>query len=665
MKLQHMMPIATLRPILREDPKSIPTFMEADIAFEQLTEAANGGCNFCTVLKDGIMAFVDQDQAVRISFHQQIQDKSYEPRFGQMMPLRVEVIGHAKKRTTLLFYTNDGGIAERMPRFPQASHISLVASSSECLSKARTWLDCCMQQHGSLRCPSVAGKALPTRVIDVGDELNAPYLYESRPGEEGVWAALSYCWGKKQVLTTKTASLATHKSGIPLGDLPKTCQDAILVARALSIRYIWIDAICIVQDSPEDWEREAARMCSVYKDAMITFAARDSESSDVGLFLSRKQDIVELNVELDGAVGTVCIRREFSNFDLPLHGHVKRTPKGDLHVIPAVLKTRAWTMQEILLSSRILWFGAAEIGWSCWSSTACECEPEQTREYLDLTGHQYHDINEGFKLCSPSIIEDPSAIDWVTVWGELMQKYTTRNLTVASDRLPAISGLAAALQSRIGFEYLAGLWNTDLHKQLLWISLYSAYPDSDTFSSVYDEQYAPSWSWASVPGEVRLWTFESDSTRGRSKPIWQICSVDFPRHGLNQFGPSKGAITIESYLFPVRWIGKQLMWQSVPESTTSTGDLPFVDTDEIMWDPRSRTVDLDSLRGKRLWILAGSLHVPDSKEWSQCKGLVLTSLADGQTFVRLGYVEVHFDLSDTGSWEAWQKRGTWTTVKLV
>ena len=117
-------------------------------------------------------------------------------------------------------------------------------------------------------------------------------------------------------------------------------------------------------------------------------------------------------------------------------------------------------------------------------------------------------------------------------------------------------------------------------------------------------------------------------------------------------------------MIPVRWIGKQLLWQPAPDSNASAEGLPFVETDDVMWDPRPRTVDLDSLRGKHLWILAGSVHVPDSKKWSLCKGLILASLPGKSTFVRLGYVEAKFD-SDTGGWASWEERGSWTTIELV
>jgi hypothetical protein len=80
------------------------------------------------------------------------------------------------------------------------------------------------------------------------------------------YAALSHCWGLYPLLTTTTSNISSHssrppgRSGIPLSSLPRTFRDAILIKRALGLRYLWIDSLCIIQDSDVDWEREWALM---------------------------------------------------------------------------------------------------------------------------------------------------------------------------------------------------------------------------------------------------------------------------------------------------------------------------------------------------------------------------------------------------------------------
>ncbi|KAH7129861.1 heterokaryon incompatibility, partial [Dactylonectria estremocensis] len=87
------------------------------------------------------------------------------------------------------------------------------------------------------------------------------------------YAALSYCWGKGKTLTAIKHTLPSLRLGFSLRKLPQTIQDTINVSRKLKIKHIWVGALCTIQDSKEDWEKESARMASVYQNAFVTIAA--------------------------------------------------------------------------------------------------------------------------------------------------------------------------------------------------------------------------------------------------------------------------------------------------------------------------------------------------------------------------------------------------------
>ena len=172
-----------------------------------------------------------------------------------------------------------------MPVLPMASHVSEHWSSPDGLRFARAWLDECLQKHEHGDSLRTAEALLPTRVIDVGDGVQAdPHLHEPPPGTRGVYAALSYTWGTGRSFTNTTSRYSRLKQGFKIGDLPNTIRDAVLVARRLSIPYLWIDQLCIIQDSPSDWQRESSNMCSVYQNACVTFATLESASGDSGLW---------------------------------------------------------------------------------------------------------------------------------------------------------------------------------------------------------------------------------------------------------------------------------------------------------------------------------------------------------------------------------------------
>lgn len=475
-----------------------------------------------------------------------------------------------------------------------------------------------------------------------------------------MWAALSYCWGKDRTMTTTTASISERQAGFPLNTLPKTIRDAILVARALSIPYVWIDSFCIVQDSPTDWEREAARMCYTYENALVTFAALQSPSSDTGLFLpSPYRRIVRLNAYIHGQITSVYVRKQSDNGILGfMHGHRQDSNPS----IPGsgILETRGWTLQEITLSPRLLWFSSFELGWSCWSSTACECDPEQTSEFLNGSAHN-------LKISSSPLLNRTVVTDWIATWCNLVLEFTKRDLTVPTDRLPAMSGLASALQTHINSTYLAGLWEFDLPKQLLWASDWTAV-GSDLPPPLLEDGYAPSWSWASVPGTV--W-FVNTVQRPRFSLVWQILSVRFRHLGQNPFGRGEGTVTVEGDVLQVRWADGQLLWDSQADDEGRVETVSFSGKDDVLMDPRSRTHDRGAMAHKRIYFLVAGVLMSNRKCAEPdfpllCNGLLLEPVPGKHTFARLGFMEIHCDEPGTErSWAVWEKRCTRMRVDIV
>jgi len=134
---------------------------------------------------------------------------------------------------------------------------------------------------------------LPSRVVDVrlgsGSRVR---LVTTNKGERGRYCALSYCWGPKSPNDSQTtllrATLESFKQCLPVRELPPTIREAIEVARRLNVPYLWVDRLCIVQDSEEDTDAECNRMCEVYEQAFLTLAALGDDTGDKGLFLDRE-----------------------------------------------------------------------------------------------------------------------------------------------------------------------------------------------------------------------------------------------------------------------------------------------------------------------------------------------------------------------------------------
>jgi hypothetical protein len=344
---------------------------------------------------------------------------------------------------------------------------------------------------------------LPDRVLHVHDE--RVYLLET-DGVYGNYATLSHCWGDVRPLMTTKATLPAHKLEIPWPKIPQTFQDAIIVTRKLGLNYLWIDSLCIVQDSELDWQRQSSKIGDIYSKSYITIMADSSKSSNGGIFsvdrsgyqakeikpykIQARQPIPHLSYSIDGP-----------NANLP-------------DLFP--LNTRGWVLQERILSSRIIHFATHEISWECRELFACECA-------------LLHDSTLPQNRYAKQAPMPP--------WHDLVSLYSSKLLTYESDKLPAISGLAKAIQRLNGDEYLAGLWRTTIQKDLLWFC-------SAPTSARPCQYQAPSWSWASVIGTVE---FQSKAPISKL----QIAEVQCLPNGVDETGSVKfGSLTLSGRIVP-------------------------------------------------------------------------------------------------------------------
>jgi len=165
--------------------------------------------------------------------------------------------------------------------------VSPEASSDKVFATINYWIEEC-----GYHCFCSRGLQcwLPTRVIDVGSEEDGqpPKLHEPEE-KQGRYITLSHQWN---LVTTSSSTTFTNynerKEEIDVSTLPLTFLDAIEVTRKLVFRYQWTDALCIIQDSEEDWSREASNMISIFECACLNIAAAGSDKDDGRLFMKRE-----------------------------------------------------------------------------------------------------------------------------------------------------------------------------------------------------------------------------------------------------------------------------------------------------------------------------------------------------------------------------------------
>ncbi|KAI1207837.1 HET-domain-containing protein [Annulohypoxylon truncatum] len=336
------------------------------------------------------------------------------------------------------------------------------------------WISYCVPSSKALTSPA----KLPTRVIDVG-RFNGKIRLVEGNGLIHRYMCLSHCWGPHQIIITTKSILGDRMKEIHIADLSKTFTEAILMTRRFEIDHIWIGSLCIIQDDPADWERESAKMASIYRDAYLTIPATRSSSGDRGLF-TKTPDFEYL------------VFREKMDHVLWRDNTTSQFP----------LMTRAWVFQQRILSPRVLHFGYHELFFKCSTTAYCECG---NIGFLDHTTREIPmpNLKKMYSAALNSIAQTPSGKwsnkMWVKsagyfiarMWRSLIMDYTALSLTIPSDSLPALSGVAKTFAKKRASPYLAGLFGDSLIDDLLW----------NTFSCRKHrlrEWRAPSWSWASI-----------------------------------------------------------------------------------------------------------------------------------------------------------------------
>lgn len=123
---------------------------------------------------------------------------------------------------------------------------------------------------------------LPTRVIDVKPPDSLCVQFYESGGASAQYITLSHCWVSSPTVRLTQRSLEHMMERIDINSLPRTFPNAVELACRLNIQYLWIDSLCIVQDSLEDWRLEASNMASIYQNSVITVAG---EAMSYGIYL--------------------------------------------------------------------------------------------------------------------------------------------------------------------------------------------------------------------------------------------------------------------------------------------------------------------------------------------------------------------------------------------
>jgi hypothetical protein len=454
--------------------------------------------------------------------------------------------------------------SEKHPsKVPHSALSFFETSSSEHTDLARDWLKLCSSKH--FECNKRDSKFAPTRLLYVGTETENSSLHlhvTQRRKKQLKYCCLSHCWGGvSDIPLLKQDTIAQFRKGIDITSLPRSFQDAILITRQLEIGYLWIDSLCIIQDSPDDWAREAAVMGKIYENGYCTIAAAEAQNSYQGCFV-RRNPLTCNAVRIASLADSELLLEPPSENDFAF---ASSDDKLSPYVIwQSTLPSRGWVFQEALLSPRILYFGRA-LFWTCRQGQASELDPlgrgltthgmmygpkknaifhrnfrtfARSQNIDFMTGifdmyfrgrepggnapgrHEYDSIQALLTQRTPGTLDYQFHKEWM----RLLTIYTKLRLTMTKDRLIALSGIVQTIKRLVNSKYYAGLWEFTLPMDLVWTTGIECYPRPIVYR-------APSWSWASIDGEIGSnFITMTESERNQIEVLIRIISVTTKCH---------------------------------------------------------------------------------------------------------------------------------------
>lgn len=337
--------------------------------------------------------------------------------------------------------------------------------------------------------------------------------------------------------------------GLHRDALPKTIRDAVSVTERLGLRYLWVDALCILQDDI-DFATESVKMAEIYSQACVNLSASSSTSNSDGLFNKRSRSQhhhYKSCVKVEVRTGNAASALYFCHYTPAYVGRVVPDFPEEIQYGPVAfsdeveqghLSRRAWVCQERTSSPRTIHFGRTQLFWHCIHTVLAE-DNLDTRVNQIANRHEYTNWRSFFFPSGPEPgvgidISDEYVLsrEQLDLWYSLLipRHYSTRQLTYDSDKLIAISGLAKQVwRRRRSMAYIAGLWSVNLLDGLSWTARGSGHRIA--------QYVAPSWSWASRSGEIEYGPMGTANASFECEVIkWEVTTSNG-----DQFGPVVGA----------------------------------------------------------------------------------------------------------------------------
>ncbi|XXG99245.1 hypothetical protein Hte_005582 [Hypoxylon texense] len=410
------------------------------------------------------------------------------------------------------------------------------------------------EQQGMNRDHFVPTRLIEVKLLDSDTQEKSFRVVETRDlSIKPHYLTLSHRWGenpKLRLLTTNHKSLHGYMTW---DEIPRTYADAFQLALLLGYNYVWVDALCIVQDDTKDWHAQAAEMGDVYRNTDMNIYASASTDENSGIFKRRDPTLSGITIGAYNWPGMLA-----SYFDLqPTHYATYSYHRGRR---TSQLGSRGWVLQEEFLAPAVAYFGGHGIFWACHHGAAGELSEKDGHACAleDEDGMLDPDSMDGYGLSivTKRLFNPRSSTSFaysglsqrmkMILWRRIIEVYSECDLTYDRDKLSAISGIAQEVGKLLGWlasDYMAGMWKPIFLSELLWGGYYRDGVPAGVIEHP-KEYVAPSWSWASLRGPVTLdLTSLGNEEPDRIEYISSLLAIHVSRSA-NAFGPVTGGFIV-------------------------------------------------------------------------------------------------------------------------
>ena len=316
--------------------------------------------------------------------------------------------------------------------------------------------------------------------------------------------ALSYVWGSsptKKLMKSNRTFLEKPKSLCNL-QLPRTIADSMELVNQLGLQYLWVDALCIIQDDTNDQSYQIGKMATIYSSAFLTIVAASGEDSNAGLpgigssiRLYEQQEVVVLppSEHNDGLSVMNTLKSCPRRYD-------ERSTRGQEDADSSKWSHRAWTVQEKALSRRTLVFTNEQVFWDCQQAYFCE------ESYFEMPRFRVKHYNASVHKLGIHQLTEPHCDKW-QLYRDLIQNYMLREITYEGDVYDACQGILDMMEKSTKTGFLWGLPLSRFELALAWETFHGVERRTalSTFpmTSLKKRTAFPSWSWMGWAGDVQ------------------------------------------------------------------------------------------------------------------------------------------------------------------